>query len=248
MNEAGNATINAKLLIITIGSQDYDIIPTSATSTFYAALPAISSQEVSFFAPSGTGSNIQNYTCSKAGITFAAGKFYQSTLKMPKVVPTIVTSTNDNRVNYIHLESGASYHSFRCELYNLWSSVDHAIDPAKIVMKKYRKLNVTFKLTGFSFTPSAKMVLCCNRGSEQNWETDCFSYSRAISVNSNGTYTVSWVNDTGATVNWNDGDNNPYVSTSALTMTMQYEGYASLANTTPADLKAACEITSITID
>ena len=99
----------------------------------------------------------------------------------------------------------------------------------------------TFHLTGFVFSQTAKMVLCCNRGSEQSWEPGCFSYSRAISVNGNRSYTVSWTNDTGSTVNWNDGS-------SALTMTMQYNGYASLDHTSESDLKAACEITSITID
>ena len=245
-NDAGSSLINVKLLSITIGSQDYDITPASATSELYVALPAISGQDVSFFASSGTGSSIQNYTCSKAGVTFAAGKYYQSTLKMPKVVPTNVAFIYNNRRNYLELKNSINY--FRCELYNPWASGSFAIDPANIQMKNYRKVNVTFTLTGFTFTNTAKMVLCCNRGSEQSWEPGCFNYSRAISVNSDGTYTVSWVNDTGSTVNWNDGDNNPYVSTSALTMTMQYDGYASLSNTTEAGLKDACVITSITID
>ena len=35
---------------------------------------------------------------------------------------------------------------------------------------------------------------------------------------------------------------------SALTMVMQYEGYASLSDTSAAGLKAACEIVSIMIE
>ena len=78
-NSDASATIDVSPLTITIGSQDYVITPASATSTLYAALPAVSSQTVSF---SATGSDSKTYTCSKDGVTFAAGKYYQSTLKM----------------------------------------------------------------------------------------------------------------------------------------------------------------------
>ena len=78
-NADASATIDVKPLTITIGTQDYTITPASATSTLYAALPAVSSQTVSF---SATGSDSKTYTCSKDGVTFAAAKYYQSTLKM----------------------------------------------------------------------------------------------------------------------------------------------------------------------
>ena len=78
-NADASATIDVKPLIITIGTQDYTITPASATSTLYVALPAVSSQTVSF---SATGSDSKTYTCSKDGVTFAAAKYYQSTLKM----------------------------------------------------------------------------------------------------------------------------------------------------------------------
>ena len=78
-NADASATIDVKPLIITIGTQDYTITPASATSTLYAALPAVSGQTVSFCA---TGSDSKTYTCSKDGVTFAAAKYYQSTLKM----------------------------------------------------------------------------------------------------------------------------------------------------------------------
>ena len=77
-NADASATIDVKPLTVTIGTQNYVITPASATSTLYAALPAVSSQTVSF---SATGSD-KTYTCSKDGVTFAAGKYYQSTLKM----------------------------------------------------------------------------------------------------------------------------------------------------------------------
>lgn len=147
----------------------------------------------------------------------------------PVSVPFDATKVN----NYI--EAG---NYFRCQLYNPWGGGNDAIDPANVKLKKNQKLNVTVRLSGFTFEQPAKMVLCCNRGEEQGWETDCFGYSRAIDVNGDGTYTVSWTNDTGSTVKWDDG-------TSALTITMQYVGYATLADD---DYAAHCTVESITIE
>jgi len=81
-NFDASATINVKPLVVTIATQDYVITPASATSTLYAALPAVSSQTVSF---SASGSDNKAYTCSKDGVTFAAAKYYQSTLKMAEI-------------------------------------------------------------------------------------------------------------------------------------------------------------------
>lgn len=78
-NADASATIDVKPLTITIGSQNYVITPASATSELYAALPAVSDKTVSF---SATGSDSKTYTCSKGGISFAAGNYYRSTLKM----------------------------------------------------------------------------------------------------------------------------------------------------------------------
>lgn len=78
-NADGSATINVKPLTITIGTQSYVITPASATSTLYAALPAISSEAVGF---SATGSDSKTYEAAYPGISFTAGNFYQSVLKM----------------------------------------------------------------------------------------------------------------------------------------------------------------------
>lgn len=91
-NAAGTATINVKPLTITIGAQDYVIDPASATSELFVALPPISSQAVSF---SATGSDSKTYTCSKDGVTFAAGKYYQSTLKMAPATITVTWNNDD---------------------------------------------------------------------------------------------------------------------------------------------------------
>ena len=231
-NADASAPINVTPLTITIGTQDYVITPSSATNTLYAALPAVSSQPVIFAA---TGSDSKIYTCSKDNVTFTAKNFYQSTLKMAQVEPKDVSFNNNNRNNFIEAEN-----YFRCQLYNPWVSVSPAINPDDLQMVKGQKLSVTFTLSGFTFTQSAKMVLGCNIGSEQGWEPVCFDYSRAISVNSNGTYTVSWTKDIGAAVDWR--------SSSALEMTMQYVGYASLTDSSAEGLKAACEIVSIRIE
>ena len=78
-NAAGDATMDVKPLTVTIAEQQYVITPESATSVLFAALPAVSSQTVSF---SITSSDSNTYSCSKSGVTFSAGYYYQSTLKM----------------------------------------------------------------------------------------------------------------------------------------------------------------------
>lgn len=90
-NADGSAPINVKPLTVTIGAQNYVITPALATSELYVALPAVSDQAVRF---SATGSDSKTYTCSKASVTFAAGKYYQSMLKMAP--PITVTWNNDD--------------------------------------------------------------------------------------------------------------------------------------------------------
>ena len=82
-NYNGSAAISAKPLTITIGTQDYVITPASATDVLYAALPAVSGENVSFDATDGSD---RTYTCAKLSVSFEAGKYYQSTLKMREYV------------------------------------------------------------------------------------------------------------------------------------------------------------------
>lgn len=84
----GGSDINVKPLTIFIGSQQYVITPASATNTLYAALPAVSSQKVTFIAK---GSDSKTYWVSKPSVTFAAGKYYQSGIKMSQVTYTSAT-------------------------------------------------------------------------------------------------------------------------------------------------------------
>lgn len=75
----GTTPINVKPLVITINAVDYTITPATATDVLYVALPAISTKAVSFTATDG--SSVKHY-CSKPSITFSAGNYYQTTLKM----------------------------------------------------------------------------------------------------------------------------------------------------------------------
>ena len=80
-NSDGSATINVTSLTITIGTDNF-VITHAATSELFAALPAIASQAVTFTA---TGSDTKTYTASKASVTFSAGYYYQSVIKMAEV-------------------------------------------------------------------------------------------------------------------------------------------------------------------
>ena len=117
-NSDGSATINVKPLTVTIGAQDYVITPASATSELFVALPAISSQTVTFTA---TGSDSKTYTCSKASVSFAAGKYYQSTLKMAPAAPEYydkLTKIEDDASEQIDVlkQLGRGYQAYNSSL------------------------------------------------------------------------------------------------------------------------------------
>lgn len=90
-NSDASANIEVNSLTITIGAQNYVITPSSATSELFAALPPVSGQTVSF---SATDSDSKTYVFSKDGVTFTAGKYYQSTLKMAKLTDLSTISSN----------------------------------------------------------------------------------------------------------------------------------------------------------
>ena len=152
--------------------------------------------------------------------------------------PTVVPFTADNLKCYLDDKK----QNLRCQLYNPWGGGGDAVDPARLKVKKNQKINVTVKLSGFTFEKAAKMVLCLNfdKTPDHEWENTCFDYSRAITVNGDGSYTVSWTNDTGETCSW--------AGTSALIVTMQYVGHATLANETEDGYKQAITVESVTIE
>lgn len=73
--------INVTKLTITTGAQDFVITPEGAKSTFFAALPSLMEQAVSFVAK---GSDGHTYYAANPEVTFTAGKYYQSTIKMTR--------------------------------------------------------------------------------------------------------------------------------------------------------------------
>ena len=116
---------NMTELTVTIGAQDYVITPASATSTLYvamapatasafkfeatvtlyAALPAVDDQAVTFTATDG--SNL--YFASKASVSFAAAKYYQSTVKMGKVIQVFLS--DDPKIgDFANISSSLRYH------------------------------------------------------------------------------------------------------------------------------------------
>ena len=88
-NSDGSATIDVTSLTVTIGAQNY-VITHAATSELFAALPAISGEAVTFTA---TGSDSKTYTASKASVTFAAGNYYQSVIKMAPAYTLLSAAT-----------------------------------------------------------------------------------------------------------------------------------------------------------
>ena len=104
---AGGSLQNTNMteLTVTIGAQDYVITPTSATSTLYAALPAVADQAVIFTATDG--SNL--YFASKDNVSFAAAKYYQSTVKMGKVIQVFLS--DDPKIgDFANISSSLRYH------------------------------------------------------------------------------------------------------------------------------------------
>ena len=77
-NADGSATIDVKPFIVSIDTYDYIVTPATATNELFVALPAISGKEVKFTA--FAGSDI--YMNAKTGISFTAGSYYQSVVKL----------------------------------------------------------------------------------------------------------------------------------------------------------------------
>ena len=96
----GTTAISARRLVVIIGSDTYMIAPKTATDVLYAALPAVSAQEVRFVATEVSG---KTYSCAKASATFSARKYYQSTLKMNLTTETM------NGHDYVDMGNGLKW-------------------------------------------------------------------------------------------------------------------------------------------
>ena len=93
--QSDGSNISAKQLYITSDGVKYTIVPTSATNQFYVALPPISGKEVTFKAYAGN--NVYKFT--KSGVTFAANKFYQSTLSLTNLGADDSSPNSSNHLN-----------------------------------------------------------------------------------------------------------------------------------------------------
>jgi len=78
-NSDASANIDVKELTITTGTENFVITPASTTSELYAALPPLTGEAISFVAK---GSDDHYYYMGRGEVTFTAGKYYHSTLKM----------------------------------------------------------------------------------------------------------------------------------------------------------------------
>ncbi|MBO7601518.1 MAG: hypothetical protein J6S94_00625, partial [Bacteroidaceae bacterium] len=76
----GGSDLNVRSLTVTIGTKNYVITPTAATNVLYAALPAVTTAQTVIV--SATTDSDKNYFFAKDGVSFAASKYYQSTLAM----------------------------------------------------------------------------------------------------------------------------------------------------------------------
>ncbi len=218
---------------VTILTASGDNRTVAVTGTEFTVFKCDAGSELILGVPASTDGSGNVNTYLVAGMTYKAiGGGGESG---PVVVPFTAGAEN----NYIEADN-----YFRCQLYNPWGGGGDMIDPTNIKLKKNQTLKVTVTLKGFSFTQTAKMVLCCNRGDEQSWEPACFDYARAIEVNGDGTYTVGWTNTTGSTISPWSSDSDQ----SALIITMQYVGYAEVAADEDGSYKSACTVNSITIE
>lgn len=130
--------------------------------------------------------------------------------------PTVLSV--DNTKTKLGLEA-SNY--FRIQIYNPWDAeqtADPAVNLDKLKLKKGQVMTISFTIAGFTFSQPAKASLCENVINSK-WEPDCFDLEEAITVSDNGTYTIKLTNTTDSTIKWSD-------NTSALTITMQYTGYA----------------------
>lgn len=93
--QSDGSNISAKQLYITSDGVKYTIVPSSATNQFYVVLPPISGKEVTFKAYAGN--NVYKFT--KSALTFAANKFYQSTLSLTNLGADDSSQNSSNHLN-----------------------------------------------------------------------------------------------------------------------------------------------------
>ena len=105
----GTNAINATQFLVRDGNDNVlaAVTPASATSTLYVAIPPATTSTFRFKAATATSS----YFYSKSGATLAAGKYYQSSLKLVDMLHTPLTleATEDGTTVTITNKSGVTF-------------------------------------------------------------------------------------------------------------------------------------------
>ena len=78
LKNTSDASINASVLSVQVDGNTYTVVPASAASEIYVAVPGFSSKKVELFAKVGT----DWYSFDKSGITFTNGQYYTIAVKM----------------------------------------------------------------------------------------------------------------------------------------------------------------------
>ncbi len=81
MLQAGGTPISASKLVVTVGSTSYTLTPGVTTSTFYVALPDVTSETITLDAT--VGDDTYTYK-TPSSVSFTNGEFYPITVNMTK--------------------------------------------------------------------------------------------------------------------------------------------------------------------
>ncbi len=103
LTDKSSNDISATQLVVNDGTTDYTIIPASATSEIYVAIPGISNKAISLTATVG----YDIYTFKKSSVTFSNGSYYAITVKLEKVVPEAVDLGLTSGVKWANMNVGA---------------------------------------------------------------------------------------------------------------------------------------------
>ena len=106
LKDKDNAAISATKLVISVGTTDYTITPTSATNVIYAAIPGFEGQTVTLTATVGE----ETYIYKKASVSFTNGQYYEIGVKMIMIVyPVPLSAVTTDYVGSVICDDGKAY-------------------------------------------------------------------------------------------------------------------------------------------
>ncbi len=100
----GTTPLSATKLVISVGTTDYTITPTSPTSEIYAAIPGFEGQTVTLTATVGN----YTYFYEKTGVSFTNGQYYEIGVKMI-VNPVALSKVTRNYHGSVICSDGKAY-------------------------------------------------------------------------------------------------------------------------------------------